>query len=216
MTITIAVTWFPRPTEVIGQAAQTWKGADFIIYPDCETDPPITGHPIKHLGENVGCFRHYYRVLSDLLRNTSTDLIGIIPDDVILSDGWADKVRAAHMGHGVGYTASYTPTGMTRLSTKVRFGKGWQEVKGGWGRSYGGCYVFSRSVAQRLIYHPFILTHHATYGKNQQIDAAIPEAMHRMGLKQLMHVPSLADHIGLTSTIGHKHTVNERGLNFIP
>lgn len=212
--LTIGITWVPRGAEVMPMTSQTWTGADFIVYPD--------GHPLRYkvkadqqlLGNQVGCFKHYLRVLTDLVRNTDTPFIGIIPDDVNLAPDFARKCIEGASGAGVGYAAGYTPTGMSKITSKVKFGTGWVEIRGGWGKSYGGCYVYPRAVAERIIEHPYIRQHAETYKKNQQIDAAIPELMHRLGLKQLMHVPSLSDHIGTVSTIGHRHTGNEKGYKF--
>lgn len=212
-TCTIGVTWVPRPDEVIHTTAFTWSGAKFRIYPDGHHFPFQHEDEVVNLGAQVGCFRHYYRVLKDLFMNTSTPFVGIIPDDMRLMDGAVQSACDAASAKGIGYAAMYTPAGMAAMSHRLRLGtQGWYEIKGGWGKSWGGCYVFSRAVAERLIYHPFILSHHATYGKNQQIDHAIPEACHRMGLKQLMHKPSLCEHVGMTSTIGHVHSKREDAL----
>lgn len=47
------------------------------------------------------------------------------------------------------------------------------------------------------------------YAKGKRIDHVIPEVIHQLGLRQLYHAPSLAVHIGITSTLGHRHTNNE-------
>lgn len=212
VTLTIGVTYYPREVETISATMQTWSGADFIIYPDgCRFDFE-TRHPVRLLGNRAGCFRHYYRVLADLYATTDTEYIGVIPDDVVLSDDFAQKCMEG--ANGSGYAAGYTPTGMSKISTLVRLGNGWIPVKGGWGKSYGGCYVYPREVVKRILSHPYIINHRDNYAPNKQIDAAIPELMHRLGLRQVMHVPSLSDHIGATSTIGHKTTIMEKGYLF--
>jgi len=58
------------------------------------------------------------------------------------------------------------------------------------------------------------LNHLENYEANQQIDLAIPESVFQMGLKQMFHVPSLMNHIGHSSTIGHKHTHDNVGAGW--
>lgn len=212
MSLSIGVTYFPRSVETIDRTMPTWTGAEFIIYPDgCRFDYQ-TRHHVKLLGNRVGCFKHYYRVLADLVATTDTPFVGIIPDDVILATTFAAKCIDGATGSG--YAAGYTPHGMTRMSARIRIGRGWVTIRGGWGKSYGGCYVYPREVAQKILSHPYIIAHRDQYKPNKQIDAAIPELMHRLGLTQKMHVPSLADHIGHSSTLGHRATNDERGYLF--
>lgn len=216
MPLTIGVTWVPRQSETLPMTAFTFdKNAHFIIYPDGHRLPfAMPDFEQKHLGNQAGCFRHWLRVLTDLVSETDSDFVGIIPDDVRFAGPIADKATEPLQSKRDGYAALYTPAGMAMRSPRLRLGSGWCEIKGGWGKSWGGCYVFRRDVAERVISHPYIISHSINYKRNQQIDAAVPEAMHRMGLRQWMHNPSLCEHVGLTSTIGHKHSRMENPLGW--
>lgn len=204
MRISIGITHVPRQSETLGQSLKSFpSGAEYIIYPD---GTHAVGGPSKCLGKRVGCFRHWHRVLADLCE-TDFDAVGIMPDDVIYNMHIWQTITPMLSEIGTGYVATYLPIGMAN-----RYGwrrSGWCLCNKGWASSWGGGYVFPIDVARSLIAHPYIIDHRDNYAANQQIDHAIPEAIHRMGLNQWYRYPSLLKHIGHTSTIGHRHTANE-------
>lgn len=202
MKIAIGVTWIPRKVETFQTMQHNVFHTDCTVYPDGYPFPHRTDFTVKELGDNVGCFKHYYRVLEDLCK-TDADIVGIFPDDVKLRQGWQNIAeRQFNINPYIGYLALYTPKGM---ASKFPNTKGWHEIKGGWASSWGGGYMFRREVAKKILKHPYILNHRDNYAKNQQIDHAIPEAIHQMGYLQFFHTPSLIQHIGRFSTIGHVH-----------
>jgi len=205
MSVNIGVMWYPRKQEAFEKMSQS-IGEPFTVYPDFDTFKFKTEQPVKFLGGNVGCFKHYYRVLTDLCKSDS-EYVAVFSDDVIYFNGWLERALQGFT-EGVGYVACYVPT---ELAKRHEMAQGWNEIKGGWNDVYGGGFVYKRETALKLLQHPFILNHLANYEANQQIDLAIPQAMFEMGLKQMFHVPSLMNHIGHTSTIGHKHTYDNRG-----
>ena len=203
MNVKIGVMWYPRKEETFKQMEQS-IGLPFTVYPDYDTFAHNTVNEIKHLGGNVGCFKHYYRVLADICKSEA-EYVAVFSDDILFRQDWLNTVVAG-LKEDVGFVACYVPN---ELKRRFRWSQGWYEVKGGWDKTYGGGYVFRRETALKILEHPFIINHRDNYAKNQQIDHAIPEAVHRMGLKQMFYVPSLIKHIGYTSTIGHKHTHRE-------
>lgn len=210
MNILIGVTHVPRKVETLVRSISTMpKGVSVALYPDGEHHPKAK-MPIVRLGENVGCFKHWYRVLNDLCRSDA-DVVGIMPDDVRYHSGIWDTVITKLKEQDTGYVACYLPKGM---AARYGWGKGWHECKGGWATSWGGGYLFPIEVARELVNHPYVIKHRDNYAKNQQIDHAIPEAIHRLGLKQWYHYPSLLQHIGFTSTIGHRHTHDENAAGW--
>lgn len=163
--------------------------------------------------ERLGCFKNYHNALSWLVENSNNPYIIVFSDDFIYSRGTCNALlnRLYDCDYDWGYHALYTPSGM-RYLTKVK--RGWNEVQGGWKKSYGGLYVYQTHIAKKIIEHDFYQNHLHNYEANQQIDHAIPETVFQLGLAQYFHNPSFADHIGFESTIGHKHTDREKGLNF--
>ena len=192
--------WYPRENETI-RITEHSIGQKVTIYPDAKAYPYDTNNEIKVLGEHVGCFKHYYRVLEDLC-NSNAEYVSVMSDDIMFADNW-QEIAVSKLSEDVGFVACYVPNG---VKYRFKWTKGWYKLKGGWNTAYGGGYVFRRETALKMLKHPFMINHRDNYSKNQQIDHCVPEVAHRMGLKQMFYVPSLIKHIGYTSTIGHKHT----------
>lgn len=211
--IRIAIMHVPRQSETVGESIislQNNSKGVITLMPDGVHDVEYIrvqlGIKSFNIGKRVGCFKHYARCL-EYLTNISkgNDIVAVLPDDLIYRplDALIDKALTPN----VGYCAVFTPRELGRRN-RWKFG-GWQSVEGGWDSSYGGGYFFRASTAKKILEHPFFIDHRDNYEKNQQIDHCIPEVVHRLGLKQLFHVPSLSKHIGITSTIGHVHTEAE-------
>jgi hypothetical protein len=200
----IGIRWYPRKVETFQQTQHSIDFKNVTVYPDGHEFTHRTDFDVKYLGDHAGCFKHYYRTLEDLCK-TDADVIGCFSDDMLYFKDW---LSIAHQQFKrdpyTGYLACFTPRGVAK-----RFGfthrKGWHQINGGWASSWGGGYLFKRKTAIKILKHPFIQQHLKNYEANQQIDHAIPEAVHQMGLHQYLHNPSLMQHIGKFSTIGHQH-----------
>lgn len=207
----IGIRWYPRKVETFHQSQHSIKHKNVIIYPDGVEFPHRTDYPVKMLGEHVGCFKHYYRVLEDLCK-TDSEIVGSFSDDVLYRNDWLSTAHQMFKKNPyIGYLACYTPKG---IASGWENRKGWNELKGGWATSWGGGYLMRKEVALKVLKHPYILNHRDNYKKNQQIDHAIPEAMHQMGYQQFANNPSLMKHIGKFSTIGHFHRKMDDALNW--
>lgn len=206
MNVKIGITWIPRQIETLPQTLGS-IGQPVTVYPDGFKLPYKV--PTKSLGDNVGCFKHYYRVLKDLC-DSDADYVSIMSDDILFRENWLETALKGFDAN-TGFVACYVPRG---LAKRYKWTKGFYEVKGGWDKTWGGGYIYKRKVALEILKHPFLIDHRDNYAKNQQIDHAIPETVHRMGLKQIFCVPSLINHIGFTSTIGHIHRREDRGAGW--
>lgn len=196
--------WYPRKKETFPKMEKS-IGHPFTVYPDYDTFPHKTSNEVKFLGGNVGCFKHYYRVLEDLCKSDA-EYVVVLSDDILFADNWID-IAVSGLKEDVGFVAMYVPNELRR---RFKWQKdGWYEVKGGWDKTYGGGYAYRRETALKMLEHPFMINHRDNYEKNQQIDHCIPEVSHRMGLKQMFYCPSLLKHIGYESTLGHVHTFRE-------
>ena len=191
------MTTCPRPVPTIDRALRGLE--DVIIHADPEKEGALQAVD-KALRSCIAAGRKYCLV---------------IPDDVILVDGWREVVAEIMKQPKVGYFALYTPKG---LAQRYGFKGGVNEITGGWANSWGGCYVIPTNVAKRVVANQFYQDHlHGrlsgkglfNYAKGKRIDHVIPEVIHQLGLRQLYHAPSLCVHIGITSTLGHRHTINE-------
>ena len=211
MNVAIGITWIPRGREYFAKSIKTIDHDNVIIYPDGYDFTHPTTLEVRYLGENVGCFKHYHRVLTDLIKNTDADIVGIFADDLLYRKGWIEKATEVLSDTSIGFAACYVPNG---LKIRNNWGIGWNELNSGYASSWGGGYLMRKEVAEIVVNHPFVIDHLENYEKNQQIDHAIPEAIHQMGLRQLFHVPSFINHIGMVSTIGHKNSSWNKGAGW--
>lgn len=207
MKVALGVTWIPRKNETLERSLKS-IGYDATVYPDGYELPLKV--PQKTLGDNVGCFKHYYRVLQDLC-TTDADIVGIMPDDLVYQENWL-QIAVPKLTEGVGFVSCFVPRGVAYLNGWRH--KGWYSLNKGWMSSWGGAYLYRKETAKKILEHPYLIDHRDNYKKNQQIDHAIPETVYRMGLKQLFRVPSLTNHIGYTSTIGHTVRVQDIGAGW--
>jgi len=213
MTFAIGITYVTRQRETVRGSVNSLlevsarHGVDLRFYPDgCEMHPDFI--PAYPSGTRLGCFKNFARTLAHLCESTA-DVVAVLPDDLLHYPECFDRISEGLTTSNVGYCAAYTPK---LLGQRERMKRGWNEVKGGYYSSYGGAYFFPIEVARQVIAHPFFINHRDNYAPNQQIDHCIPEVVHQLGYRQLFHGPSLTQHVGLTSTIGHRHTSNERAF----
>lgn len=207
--ITIGIITAKRKHSTINRTISSLRsiGIDSKIYIFSEphelniTDKNVD---IKMNKETLGCFKNYNNALTFM--SEIDGYIGVFSDDFIFSSQTLNRMR-----YSDGYYAFYTPKGM---SLNNDLSEGWNEVNKGWEGSYGGNYVMHSSVAKKIINHDFYINHLNNYEKNQQIDHCIPEVCFQLGIQQYYHRPSLSNHVGYKSTIGHKHTSWEDGLDF--
>ncbi len=166
----------------------------------------------------MGCFRNFDQAHRYLIEETDSEWILVMSDDVKYRESWIvraeEYVNKLKHSPDFGYLALYTPVGMKQFFSRnphkeiIYLNRGWG--KGGW----GGLYLMRRETAQRMINTKVYQNHKDTYTKNQQFDECVKEAFMELGLDQFYVNPSLFDHVGMTSTIGHNHRALDKGLNW--
>lgn len=156
----------------------------------------------------LGCFKNFHRAFE--FNSRKQHFFCVLSDDFVYHKA-VFKVVQQLMKYD-SYHALYTPDGMRHPPCSIRK-KGWQTVNMGWETSFGGLYVVHSEMARKIIAHKDYQNHLNHYKANQQIDHIIPKVCLDLGLDQWFNNPSLAGHIGLTSTIGHI-AEKSKGLNF--
>jgi len=171
--------------------------------PDTQ-DPGIKDTDFYYNSKKLGCFKNYASALRALVYNTDAEHVAILSDDFIYTPKAKLKLdNYLRELSNYGFLAMYTPRGTHPMVKN----KGLNKVNLGWGNMWGGLYVFPRLSAKLIIEHDVFVDHHDNYEKNQQIDHLIPKVCDILGLDQWYVNPSLADHIGMESTIGHIHFI---------
>lgn len=96
------------------------------------------------------------------------------------------------------YICLYTDKRNSREITQHR----WNRLKKWW-MTLGALYVFSRESWQKIKSHAFYRSHVFGTSTPTKRDCVVAETVRLLKLDARYHNPSLAAHIGITSTIGH-------------
>lgn len=219
MTLAIAMTTAPRRRPTLRASLESLRAAGFsedvhlfaepgtfdVLPRPGDTRTIVHDHPTKR-----GCFGNWKRAVQHLLSTTSAPWILVVQDDTIWAPGSADLLRTqmiAREGVRTGVLSPYV-TGKDVLPTFV---DGWNECRIGW--TFWGALAFAmpRDAASDLLRHPRFARHRGP----QQVDAVVATSMLDMRRPTYVHVPSLVDHVGDTSTVGHDDLVGSiRGYRF--
>lgn len=205
MDLAIAMTTAPRRLPTLPRALTSLREAGFHEDVHVFAEPgtfeqlprPIDERAYVH--ENVamrGCFGNWRHALEQLLSSTDARWLLIVQDDTIWFPGSANVLRDERLSRQELPTGFLSPY-VTGKDVSETFGDGWNESCAGW--LFWGALAFclKRSVAEDLLQHPRFRRHQGT----QQVDAVVAASMLDLGLPSFVHIPSLVDHIGETSTL---------------
>lgn len=154
-----------------------------------------------------GAWRNFRRALTTLIAMCDHgDRVCVLLDDCVVRpdilsrlDGMKEEVRTLI-------------TIEQDIPHPARDRGGWVLANHGWG-SWGGLHVFPAAIARAMTMHSFWLSH--LDDPDTPIDAVVFETLRLMGVPVYQHLPSLADHIGETSTLGHGElTPDRRGFRY--
>lgn len=158
---------------------------------------------------SFGAMGNYDMLLSGMIANSEKgDQLVVLQDDMVACPRLHDILEGAAIGHGDRVHALFTPA---QNIPDHRDANGWVDINPGWG-GWGGCFMIPREIALRMVNDEFWRAHAARSRK--QADACTWEVMRLRGIPVAAHVPSLLDHIGMESTLGHEHSDETRGFRF--
>ncbi|MFN0051271.1 MAG: hypothetical protein ACKV0T_03720 [Planctomycetales bacterium] len=148
----------------------------------------------------VGAWPNYYLALAELLmREPEADAYLLVQDDALFYDRQSLRAHLEEMlwpEEGVGVVSLYCSSGYAHPQP------GWHRYDGLWVLG-AVAFVFSRAAAQSFMTDPGILAHRWQPGNDGlvNIDIAIGEWCQRQGVAVYYPSPSLAQHVGETSTL---------------
>jgi hypothetical protein len=157
-----------------------------------------------------GCFGNWKSALEWLIVHTSTPWVMILQDDAIWSLGSSEMLLVQmrkRQDPRTGIISPYTSPAVV----KKDFVDGWNECRAGWDFWGALAFCMKRVAAEELLRHPRFMKH----AQPLQVDAVVAASMLDLGRPSFVHVPSLVDHIGNTSTIGRSGG-GRRGYRFEP
>jgi len=222
-TLAIAMTTAPRRAPTLHRALSSLRQAGFNERVHMFAEPGTwdqVSRPkdartttIDHATPR-GCFVNWRHALQHLLTRTTASWLLIVQDDAIWGPGAAHTLRAtaaARQKLRTGFLSPYVATNMVPPGSV----DGWNECRLGWDYCGALALCIPRSAAKDLMQHRRFVKHLAKHRMNQQVDAVVGASMLELGRPSYVHVPSLVDHIGMTSTLGHDDVATwVRGYRF--
>jgi hypothetical protein len=205
--IAVAVTTAPRRVPTFPQALSSLRGAGFSERVHVFAEPgtwdqiprPRDERTLTHDHATThGCFKNWRHALKHLLAKTDAPWLLIVQDDAIWEPGSARTLRAgaeARQDLRTGFLSPY----VSANDVPPGSGDGWNECRSGWNFWGALALCIPRGAARKLLKHQRFVKHR----QNQQVDAVVAASMLDLGRPSYVHVPSLVDHVGATSTLGH-------------
>lgn len=183
----------PQPTLSRSLASLQLAGFDPIIFAEPDSDlSRVNGTTVIQRHRRLGGWSNWFAALHHLV-SLNTDLILLCQDDVI----YARNIR--------GYIESAWPIGAEIVSfycsaAYVAAPPFFQHTPPPWGIRGALTLAFPRQTAERMIESKLL----RSYARQSAVDGIIGKWAKRQGVDVFFCCPSLADHIGDTSTIHPK------------
>jgi hypothetical protein len=214
----VGMTTHPRNPSTLEQSLYSVKHAGFnslYLFSDGYTNPPIiNGLKITTIQREtpIGCYGNWLASMVELwTRHPEASYYVFVQDDVVLSKNVKQYLERMTLP-STGFMSLYAAH--KREGTKTGFHMLPRELSG----MGAHCYVFTPQALHKLLANPFFINHR--YGKtkingrylkgHKHIDSAISRSFYAIGEGEWSHHPSLAQHIGETSTLGHGSLTRKR------
>lgn len=150
--------------------------------------------------EPLGAFPNFYLGLAELImREPRADAYLMVQDDVLFARGLRDYFEETLWPRpSVGVISAYCPSHYSH-----RRSSGYRIVSHGWHTWGAQAYVFPSASARRLISDLQVVDHRRIGPAEglRNVDSVVGAWCLRRGLPYYVHIPSLAQHVGHTSTL---------------
>jgi hypothetical protein len=200
-----------RPDPVIDTSLDSLRAAGFeqTVHVFAEPTAQVKKRPDIELRRNAhtqGCFPNWRNTAVWMFVNTDADWIMVLQDDVVWRNDGRAQLEAGMAAHpAVGMLSPYCSPKMLPhdLRQNASPEESWQEAQF-YDKTFIGALAlcFPRESLGKLLHHDRFLSH----THHRKTDTLVGNTLRlELGLSILVHIPSLANHIGKWSTIGrHK------------
>jgi len=205
----VGVTTAPRekPTlerSLISLKEAGWENSRLFAEPGTPIPEQFQYLPISQRDNTLGAFPNWYLALSEMvMREPRAEAFFICQDDVLLSAGLRDYLeQKLWPSSDLGVVSVYCPSHYTNSKPKDSKA-GFHIEQRGW-NSWGAlAYLFSNRSARSFLSSAHVLNHRGYGPVNglRNIDSVVGAWCKKSGHPYYVHSPSLARHIGDTSTI---------------
>lgn len=209
----IVMTNAPRKVDTIFRTITYLRRAGFTEEIIVFSEP---GSPVVEMDDvyqyfnekRLGCFKNFEQCLKYGINNAQD--IFILQDDARYNRHTAEKIYSI-LPDDYGYVTPYLSTHDAR-----EFGRkeiGFHEHTKGWYDCFWGCTIsllIKKEVAENLIGHK----DWKNYKRENKVDCIVGHCITELGYKQFYHYPSLVDHMGVHSTLGHVSIADNKGYRY--
>lgn len=201
----VGITTAPRKRTTLTRCLQSlaaagWDCPRIFAEPGTQLPPNLSNYSLTQRDETLGAFPNWYLGLCELImRQPEADAYFMCQDDVVFSIGlrgyWNERLWPSER---VGVVSAYCPEHWAQEKKP-----GFYIETHGWDSWGALAYVFPNISAYRFISDPEVIGHRrfGVASGLRNIDGVVGHWCQRQGLPYFVHVPSLACHIGRTSTL---------------
>jgi hypothetical protein len=209
----VGMTTAPRRVPTLQRSlsslcAAGWDTFRLFAEPTTEVSVEFQSVPITQHDCVLGAFPNWYLALTELyLRNPLAEAFLICQDDVLFARGAKSYLeQKLWPAEEIGVVSLYCPSHEHRADLS-----GFRSINPGWGAWGALAYLFSNPGIREFLSDSKVVNHrHCGPAAGQRnIDSVVGDWCRRRDLSYFVHVPSLAQHIGRTSTIWR--TNNNKG-----
>jgi hypothetical protein len=201
----VGITTAPRPWPALARCLESlaeagWDRPRLFVEPGADIPAEYASLPTTHRDATLGAFPNWFLGLAELvMRQPRAEAYFMCQDDVLFAAGLRDFLeRNLWPSPSVGVVSVYAPGHYTEGKTP-----GFHVEDRGWDIWGALAYVFPNPSARALLSDPMVVDHrhHGPADGLRNIDSVVGLWCLRSGWPYFIHVPSLAQHIGETSTI---------------
>jgi hypothetical protein len=201
----VGITTAPRAGETLEQCVESlraagWQTARIFAEPGAELPASCRHFATTCRDERLGAFPNWYLGLAELvMRQPSADAYLMVQDDAVLARGARAYLEQwLWPAATVGVVSLYCPSHYSQGRAT-----GMHVITEGW-LSWGAlAYAFPGAAARQILLHPSALEHRrrGPHGGLRNVDSVVGAWCVETALPYYVHVPSLVQHIGHTSTL---------------
>ena len=212
----VGITTAPRRKETLATTLSSLASAGWecpTVFAEPGTRVARAFHQLKIVRrqEQLGAWPNFLLGLNELvLTRPEADAYLMVQDDAIFVRNLREYLEASLWPHPhTGVVSLHTPSHQVPDEAGTQ---GFFPREVGWGAWGAMAFVFSNASARALLRHPAVVNHRSrgTGDGLRNVDSVVGHWCHLAGLEYYLHCPSLTQHIGLTTTLWSRDSLEGR------
>lgn len=198
-------------TTLRSLAAAGWKQPTVFAEPGTRIANTFRDLKIVRRQETLGAWPNFLLGLHELvLSMPDADAYFMVQDDAVFVGKLREDPEASLWPHShTGVVSLHTPSHQVPEEADR---EGFFPRKVGWAAWGAMAFVFSNASARAMLRHPAVVNHRSrgTGDGLRNVDSVVGHWCHLAGLEYYLHCPSLTQHIGLTTTLWSRDSLEGR------